>query len=105
MIQWQNLVPILLFIKDKEQRLCLWLVRTNCPTRVMMLFTSQQDASFFITLVTQAFLLAAAAIVIIRAKALPAWLGWSAATFALLLLVGIDSLLHDSGEARCTCLS
>ncbi len=38
------------------------------------------------TLATQAFLLGAAAIVILRAKALPAWLGWSAAVIAVILL-------------------
>ncbi len=44
------------------------------------------NISFFLTWATQAFLLAAAAIVIIRAKALPGWLGWSAAVIALALL-------------------
>lgn len=42
--------------------------------------------AFFLTWATQAFLLAGAAIVIIRAKALPGWLGWSAAAIALTLL-------------------
>ena len=54
--------------------------------QVLGILWDMDNIAVFITLATQAFLLAAAAIVIIRTKALPAWLGWSAAVFALILL-------------------
>ena len=54
--------------------------------QVLGILWDMDNIALFITLATQAFLLAAAAIVIIRAKALPAWLGWSAAVFSLALL-------------------
>ena len=54
--------------------------------QVLGVLWDMDNIAIFITLVTQAFLLASAAIVIIRVKALPTWLGWSAAVFALVLL-------------------
>ena len=54
--------------------------------QILAILWDMDNIAFFITLATQAFLLAASAIVIVRAKALPAWLGWSAAVFALVLI-------------------
>jgi hypothetical protein len=54
--------------------------------QVLGILWDMDNIAFLITWATQAFLLGAAAIVIIRAKALPAWLGWSAAVIALALL-------------------
>ncbi len=54
--------------------------------QILAILWDLANFAFFITLVTQAFLLGAAAIVILRAKALPAWLGWSAAVIAVILL-------------------
>ena len=54
--------------------------------QVLGVLWDMNGISFFLTWATQAFLLAAAAIVIIRAKALPGWLGWGAAVSALALL-------------------
>lgn len=57
--------------------------------QILAILWDMNNISFFITLVTQAFLLAATAIVILGTKALPGWLGWSAALFALILLGGL----------------
>ena len=54
--------------------------------QILAILWDMDNIAFYITLVTQALLLAAAAIVILRVKALPSWLGWSAAVFALILL-------------------
>jgi len=54
--------------------------------QILGILWDMDNIAFFITLATQALLLAATGIVIIRAKALPAWLGWSAAVIALVLL-------------------
>jgi hypothetical protein len=54
--------------------------------QVLGILWDMDNILLFLTLATQAFLLAAAAIVILRAKALPGWLGWSAAIIALALL-------------------
>jgi hypothetical protein len=54
--------------------------------QVLGILWDMDNIAFFITLATQALLLAAAGIVILRAKALPGWLGWSAAVIALVLL-------------------
>ncbi len=54
--------------------------------QVLGVLWDMDNIAFFLTWATQAFLLAAAAIVVIQTKALPRWLGWSAAIIALLLL-------------------
>jgi hypothetical protein len=54
--------------------------------QVLAILWDMDNISLLPTLATQAFLLGAAAIVILRAKALPAWLGWSAALIAVILL-------------------
>ena len=54
--------------------------------QVLAILWDMANISLLPTLATQAFLLGAAAIVILRAKALPAWLGWSAALIAVILL-------------------
>jgi hypothetical protein len=64
--------------------------------QILGILWDMDNIAFFIALATQAFLLAAAAIVIIRAKALPTWLGWSAAVFALVLLGTLPLVFFNS---------
>ncbi len=68
--------------------------------QVLGILWDLDNCAFFISLVTQAFLLAAAAIVILRAKALPAWLGWSAAVIAVILLGTLPVFFFSSSPVQ-----
>jgi len=57
------------------------------------------STSFIVTMLPMAVMLAATAVVILRTRALPAWLGWSAAGIAPLLLVNGMYLDAEFGPA------
>lgn len=64
--------------------------------QTLAILWDMDNIAFYITLVTQALLLATAATVILRVKALPGWLGWSAVAFALILLGALPLAFFNS---------
>ncbi len=62
-------------------------------------FTRFGDVSFMVSMIPMGFALAAVAAIVLRSGVLPAWLGWSAAAIAPLLVVNGFDLGAEFGPA------
>lgn len=71
----------------------------NLTPAIGAAFTRFGDLSFMVSMIPMGFALAAVAAIVLRSKILPAWLGWSAAAIAPLLVANGFDLGSEFGPA------